>query len=165
MKDKVGIQLFNTPAESGLRSLIILNTIAPKSFDLQRLVIYDYLLVHSGDVHEGPESLHPPTPQRAGELLVRRDLIEHGLLLLFGKGLVSKSYVSDGIVYSTTSIAGRFLTYLTSPYATRCVEVSRWIVDRFSGFSDIQLRAFVNENMGRWGAEFDRDPTLWEGMQ
>jgi len=63
--------LFNTPIESGLRTLILLAVAAPEGCDLARLVIYDYLLVHSSDVDGGPESIHPPSLFRSGEFLVR----------------------------------------------------------------------------------------------
>ena len=69
-------RLFNTPIESGLRMLILLADAAPTGCDLQRLAIYDYLLVHSDDVTGGPPSLHPPSPFRSGELLVRGELLQ-----------------------------------------------------------------------------------------
>ena len=72
---------FNSPLETGIRSLAILVAAYPESLDLQRLLEMDYLVVHSGDA-DGPESLHAPLPLRAGELLVRRGLIETGLLLM-----------------------------------------------------------------------------------
>src|SRR5258708_5507324 len=84
--------LFNTPVESGLRSLFVLEAVRPSGCDLQRLIIYDYFLVHSADVPSGPASLHPATPMRSGELLVRRKLIEAGLNVLMRKGLVEKSF-------------------------------------------------------------------------
>ena len=64
------IEPFNSPLETGLRSLAILEAAFPNRYDLQRLVEMDYLVVHSADVG-GPESLHAPLPLRAGELLDR----------------------------------------------------------------------------------------------
>ena len=49
-------RLFNTPLECGLRLLFLLNACYPKRGDLQRLISYDYLMVHSGDVGDGPAS-------------------------------------------------------------------------------------------------------------
>ena len=51
---------FNGPLEAGIRAVSILGAAYPQSYDLQRLVALDYLLVHTSDVG-GPESLHPPT--------------------------------------------------------------------------------------------------------
>ncbi|WP_338053724.1 ABC-three component system middle component 2 [Serratia liquefaciens] len=57
-------------------SLAILVAAFPESYDLQRLVEMDYLVVHSGDA-DGPDSLHAPLPMRAGEryILPKRELV------------------------------------------------------------------------------------------
>ena len=78
---------FNGPLETGVRSLAILTAAFPMAMDLQRLVEMDYLVVHSEDAR-GPSSLHAPLPLRAGELLVRRGLIESGLKLMVRRGLL-----------------------------------------------------------------------------
>lgn len=157
--------LFNTPIESGLRSLFVLAAVRPNECDLQRLVIYDYLLVHSNDVAGGPESLHPATPLRSGELLVRRALVEEGLQLMIRKGLLTKDYNNRGIGYSANNHTKSFLTYLKSDYAKRCAEISRWIAERFQPMSDDDLRTFIHQNLGRWGTEFTRESVLWEEVE
>ncbi|MFM9959999.1 MAG: ABC-three component system middle component 2 [Planctomycetaceae bacterium] len=43
---------FNSALESGLRALCVLYEAFPQSFDTQRLVFFDYLVVHSGDVSD-----------------------------------------------------------------------------------------------------------------
>lgn len=157
--------LFNTSIESGLRTLFVLEAVKPHPCDLQRLVIYDYLLIHSHDAAAGPESLHPPTPLRSGELLVRRKLVEDGLHLLLRKGLVNISYTKAGLLYTTTKIAEAFLPHLNSPYAKRCAEISKWIAKQFQSLSDDALNSLVNENIGRWGAEFTHEPMLLEEVE
>ena len=161
----VSEHLFNIPIESGLRSLFVLEAVSPKECDLQRLVIYDYLLVHSEDVPTGPPALHPATPLRSGELLVRRTLVEQGLRLLIRKGLVTKSYTKAGIYFTATAFAKPFLEYFKSAYAVRCGEVSKWIAGRFQPMTDDELREFIHENLGRWGTEFTRESVLWEEME
>jgi hypothetical protein len=83
---------FNSPLECGLRALALLAAAQPAACDLQRLVFYDYLLVHSGDVPAGPDSIHPPTPLRSGEALVRRHWIERGLLLMISRELIIRTF-------------------------------------------------------------------------
>jgi len=78
---------FNGPIEIGLRAISILNDAYPSGYSLQRLIIFDYLSVHSDDISGGPTGLHPKTPHRSGELLVRRDVLQKGLLLYMGRGL------------------------------------------------------------------------------
>jgi len=79
--------VYNTPLECGLRCAALLLAAYPTHCDLQRLVQYEYLLVHSGDVPEGPTSLHPAAPHRSGELLVRRALVERGILFMMSRNL------------------------------------------------------------------------------
>lgn len=82
------LQPFNGAVEIGLRALSLLNEAFPATYSLQRLVVFDYLVVHSDDLPNGPAGLHPKTPHRGGELLVRRAVLEEGLLLYQSRGLV-----------------------------------------------------------------------------
>jgi len=44
------VQTFNSPIETGIRALILLAQSYPSQLDLQRLLEYDYIMVHTGDV-------------------------------------------------------------------------------------------------------------------
>lgn len=147
---------FNTPLECGLRALFLLNASKEKPSDLQRLVSYDYLLVHSGDIPKGPPSLHPAVPFRGTELLVKRDLIRAGLNQMFSRELLAKSFDQAGIMYRATALTIAFVDLLTSDYAKALRYRSEWIVSSFGGYSDGELNAFMSANVGRWGAEFER---------
>jgi hypothetical protein len=89
---------FNGPLEAGIRTVAVLAAAHPRSFDLQRLIAFDYLLVHTGDIG-GPDSLHPPVPLHSAELLVRRRLVEQALLLMMTRDLVRREASADGIRY------------------------------------------------------------------
>src|SRR5688572_2044053 len=106
---------FNGPLEAGIRAVSILGAAYPQSYDLQRLVAFDYLLVHTADVG-GPESLHPPTPMHSAELLVRRKLVEHALLLMITRELVHREVTPEGIKYSAGENAATFLASVSSAY-------------------------------------------------
>ncbi|MDY1007380.1 ABC-three component system middle component 2 [Sphingomonas sp. CFBP9019] len=147
---------FNTPIESGMRLLFALEEAKGEAFDLQRLVSYDYLLVHSGDVESGPASLHPAVPFRGGELLVKRELVRMGLDTMFAKELLEKSFEPTGICYRATALTGAFLKLLVSAYASSLRERATWVVARFAAYTDEMLESYMTENVGRWGAEFDR---------
>jgi len=140
--------------ETGLRSLAILEAAFPKRFDLQRLVELDYLVVHSADIG-GPESLHAPLPLRAGELLVRRELIERGLLLMISKGLIERRVTAEGIEYAADEQATPYLTGLSAPYTVRLRERARWLVSNFDGFSTDELRDLIRHFFSRWSSEFE----------
>ena len=144
---------FNSPFESGLRSVGILVAAFPRTLDLQRLVVFDHLVVHTGDVG-GPRSLHPAVPMRSAELLVRRRLVERGALLMVGRGLISRSADKNGIAYRAADFAETFLLSLTAPYIAALRERTQWGVDAFADLDDEALRARVSDFFDQWVEQF-----------
>lgn len=113
----------------------------------------DYLVVHSGDAG-GPDSLHAPLPMRAGELLVRRGLIEKGLLLMMSRGLVQRIPAEDGFNYLAGEAASPFLGSLTADYSGKLKMRARWAVDRFDGVSTIEIRKITHRRFENWSSQF-----------
>lgn len=146
------VELFSTPLELGLRSLFLLAALR-ESIDLQRLVVFDYLLVHSGDAR-GPSSLHPPTPHRAGEILVKRDLLQKGLRLMIGRDLVAVDLDIRGVNYRATELTEPFLQYFDGAYVAQIRERATWVVTRFGEIAESDLRAYVAAHLDQWGGEF-----------
>lgn len=144
---------FNSPLETGVRSLSILVAAFPNAFDLQRLVEMDYLVVHSGDAG-GPESLHAPLPLRAGELLVRRGLIEKGLVLMISRGLVRRVPAHDGFSYVADETAAPFIASLTAGYSRRLTERAAWAVSRFEIVTTEEIRRITHRLFERWSSQF-----------
>jgi len=151
---------FNSPLECGLRALSLLAAARPSACDLQRLVFYDYLLVHSGDVVGGPASIHPATPLRSGEALVRRHWIERGLLLMISRELVVRSFADSGIMYEASPLTASFLGYMEEAYTKKLQERAQWVISMFGGYSDHRLMEFFKDNLDRWGGEFIREELL-----
>jgi hypothetical protein len=148
-----GAQTFNSPLETGIRSLEILVAAHPDSFDLQRLVAFDYLVVHTGDI-EGPESLHPALPMRSTEILVRRGLVERGLLLMISRGLIERQATPDGVYYRAGEFAGTFLASLTSPYLIALRERAVWVAKKFGSMEQDAFRQTLSSVFGQWIEEF-----------
>lgn len=146
-----------------MRSLAILHSAFPAAFDLERLVEMDYLVVHSGDA-EGPESLHAPLPLRAGELLVRRDLIEKGLILMMSRGLLLRLPGQDGFSYVAGESAAPFIASLADEYSTSLKQRADWAVQRFSEMSTEDIREFTHRFFARWSSQFQSVPQLGEGL-
>ena len=154
---------FNGPIEIGLRALMILTEAFPAAYSLQRLVISDYLVVHSDDA-DGPQGLHPKTPRRNGELLVRRESLQQGLLLYQHRGLIECRYESDGIVFAATEASATFVDILESRYVSELRSRTEWLISRFHELADIELQDFVKKRLGNWGAEFEFESVLREGV-
>lgn len=144
---------FNSALETGIRSLTILVAAFPVAFDLQRLVEMDYLVVHSNDV-DGPASLHTPLPSRAGELLVRRGLIEKGLTLMMSRGLIRRQATQKGFRYVADDTAAPFIGALSAEYSRRLRVRAEWAVKRFEDASTEDIRLITNRLFERWSSEF-----------
>jgi len=153
-------RVFNSPLECGLRMLFVLHATSPAASDLQRLISYDYLLVHSGDVDKGTDSLHPAVPFRGSELLVKRDLLRHALDLMFARELVDKKLSKAGITYAASSLTAAFIDLLKSDYSADLRIRAEWLAARFGSMGDHDLNVFMTENIGKWGAEFERMTAL-----
>jgi hypothetical protein len=147
------VQTFNSPIETGVRALILLAESYPVQLDLQRILEFDYILVHTGDV-DGPPSIHPALPLRSGELLVRRQLIERGLMLMISRGLVGRNATNSGFTYYAQDPAGPFLDALTAEYLGDLKDRAVWVVDRFSEMSDHDIRTMLTQIYDQWSREF-----------
>lgn len=155
--------VFNSPLECGLRSAVLLLAAYPDRCDLQRLVQYDYLIVHTGDVEGGPPSIHPATPHRSGELLVRRSLVEQGLEFMTRKHVIETVFSERGIEYVAGEYAVLFLDSLVSNYVMKLRERAEWVIRRFQGLTDRELSEFMQSRWSLWGAEFVKE-SLFRGF-
>jgi hypothetical protein len=144
---------FNGPLEAGVRAVAVLVAAHPDSFDLQRLVALDYLLVHTGDIG-GPESLHPPTPLHSAEILVRRRLVEQSLLLMMTRDLVQREVGPEGIRYKAGEGAEPFLSALQSEYIGALKHRAKWLVNRVGSLSDADFRGVMRRFFEQWVEEF-----------
>jgi hypothetical protein len=147
-------QVFNSAFETGLRALCALSAGHPHEYDIQQLLAFDHIIVHSGDMPGGPASLHPEVQQRNGELLVRRPIVQSGLALMEIKGLVVTRAAEGQILYASTELAQVFLDSLENPYLLKLIERAGWAV---SALSELGPRSFFNvfnAAFDRWSTEF-----------
>ena len=144
---------FNSALEAGVRSVAVLGPSFPRALDLQRLVAFDYVIVHTGDTG-GPDSLHPQLPLRAAELLVRREVVERGLLLMISRGLIERSVSTNGILYQAGDLSETFLSTLVAPYLVHLRGRGNWVVEAFGELDDETLRGRIRQFFGEWIAEF-----------
>jgi hypothetical protein len=146
--------VLNSPVEVGLRALVLLVEASPQALDLQQLVTLDYFLIHSGDVDGGPESLHPPSPLRSGEVTVRRELLDRGLTLYQLRGLVGQAPTKTGFAYSAESGAGAFLDALRSAYVEHLRARAEWVIESFALLEYGDLHETLETSLSKWKKEF-----------
>ncbi len=148
--------LFNSPLETGVRAVVVLNAAYPKAFDLSQITWFDHLVVHTSDIG-GPKSLHPDVPCRSGELSVRRSLIEESLTLMHRLHLVNVLADERGIVYQASDEAYPFVELMRSKYAFDLKARSDWLVENFCNMDKEQMKKLITDKMGRWNIEFQHE--------
>jgi hypothetical protein len=136
-----------------MRSVLLLNAAQPRAFDLTHLTWLDHLVVHTADI-SGPPSLHPDIPQRDGELVIRRQVVEEGLRLMRRLHMVETQYTDQGIVYSTTSEAGILVQLVRSPYGRELKKRAEWLIHYVMNADTSFLASIISDKIGRWTIEF-----------
>lgn len=150
-------QLFNSPLETGVRSVVLLHAATPRSFDLTHLTWLDHLVVHTQDLPNGPDSLHPDIPQRSGELIVRRSVVEEGLKLMARLHMVEERYTEEGIAYATTEEASLFVQLIRSHYGKTLKQRAVWLIEYVTTTDPAFLVNLIQEKVGRWTIEFQSE--------
>ncbi|MDA2809943.1 hypothetical protein O4J56_04775 [Nocardiopsis sp. RSe5-2] len=143
----------NGPLEVAIRVLMVLVEAFPEHLDLNRLVLLDHGLLHSADLG-GPESLHPPVPIRAGELGIKRELVQGGVEVLVRSGLAQMETGSDGIRFWASENAEGFARLLETEHACALSSRAAWVVNHFANLSDDAMRETMRTVSGHWAEEF-----------
>src|SRR5690606_25466208 len=121
---------------------------------LTQMTWLDHLVVHTGDIEKGPESLHPDIPQRAGELVVRRQIVEDGLTLMSRLHLVDVHFNDEGIFYSARDEASPFVQLLRTEYGETLRKRAQWLAEFVADKGEVGLAEIISEKVGRWTVEF-----------
>jgi hypothetical protein len=145
---------FNGPLEAGVRAVAILGAAFPLPLDLQRLIAFDYLLVHTGDITDGPPSLHPPVPLQSAALLVRRRIVENALLLMMTRDLVRREATEHGFQYKAGENAAVFLSALESDYLVALKERAKWLFGALGKKTETEFREVMHRFFDKWVEEF-----------
>lgn len=155
-RNEWGVSPFNSTLETGIRALVVLEAFYPRRCDLLEMTWLDHLVVHTGDLdgQDVPESLHPDLPNRAGELLVRRQLVEKSLRLMRQVHLVEVFETEDGIAFGASEDAPSYLDLLQAPYSLALKERAKWMAERFASMETAEMRALIEGRIGRWTADF-----------
>ena len=145
--------LFNSTLETGVRAAVILDALYPCAFDLAHLTWFDHLVVHTSDIG-GPDSLHPDIPQRTGELLVRRRLVEDGVKLMRRLHMIEANVGRGGITYRASEDASAFVEALRTEYSTELKARAVWLATFVGRTTDSDLAGLISTRIGRWAVEF-----------
>jgi hypothetical protein len=146
-----GIALFNSALETGVRAVVLLDAVYPRTFDIAKLTWCDHLVVHTADIG-GPPSLHPDIPQRTGELLVRRRLVKDGVNLMRRLHMIDAIVDTGGIQFQASEEASAFTESLRTNRNLKAR--ANWLAGYLSQMSEAALAKLIADRIGRWAVEF-----------
>jgi len=141
------MNIFNNDIEIGLRLLILLNYERDLSFNIERLTYYDHLLLHSGDIENGPKSLFPDSPFRFFEYHVNKEKITSAIDFLWRRDLIDVEYKETGIYYKANRLTKMFLDSFNSKLYYEIKDISKWIIERFKTYSIENLKILFNDKV------------------
>lgn len=153
MSKIIKINTFNSALEIGSRIVALLYASYPSPLDIQKIIRLDYLMIHSGDVG-GPESLHPPIPQRSGELLIKHDLVRRGIYLMISRGLIKQLSEPDGFKYVADDEASTFVSSFKSSYYNDLCKRADWVISTYSEHSVADLDNIAQKFFGTLQSQF-----------
>lgn len=135
----------NSPLEVGVRALALLAENHPEPLDIAQLVLLDHALLHSAEFN-GPPSLHPDLPAQAGELAMKRKMLEQALLVLIRAGLADIESHPQGLMYTATDQGPAFIDILEAPYVESLRQRAAWAVHQYAPGIDVRAatREIVN---------------------
>ena len=147
---------FNSMLETGILALFVLEAFYPRLCDLLEMTLLDYLVVHTGDLsgEDAPQSLHPNLPNRAGELVVRRQLVEKSLRMMQEMHLIDVFETEEGVTFGASEDAPSYLDLLQAPYSLALKDRAQWIAHRFANITAAEMREQMQSSIGRWTADF-----------
>lgn len=143
----------NNCIEISLRLLVLFDE-SDTSMDIQRIIFYDYALIHAADFDKKKNSLSPASPFRKEELYVKTELIKEALNILLKKQLIDVDFKSTGILYKKNQSTSRFLEYCNSQYYLYLKDAAKWVKNYFNNYDAEELRQYFTDVVGKWKSEF-----------
>lgn len=149
--------MINSPIEFGLRALVLLSQIENEGIDIDRLLIYDYLLTNSGEFNVKLPSLHAETPYKYSKLMVKREVLKEGVKIFSNHGLIDVILIDSGIYYKKSSYTDAFLDNMTSKYKQKLVDIAKWIIEDVHYKNESKIEEEINSKILQYGIEFYRE--------
>ncbi|EAC3180743.1 hypothetical protein KQY60_000934 [Listeria monocytogenes] len=130
--------ILNSSLEIALRILTLLRAVPDEQLDVDEILLLDYFVLHIHDFDSKLNSIHPSIPNRENEIFVRRQAVQQAIYLLESRQLLTTSYTSTGIRYSSNNLTISFVDYFESPYANK-------LKDNIAIINEKSKRALVKE--------------------
>ncbi len=152
----------NTSLEFGLRALITLSKLSNDGTDIERLLMYDYMLTNSGEFNRELPSVHAETPYKYSKLLVKRNTLKEGINLMLRHGLLTLNYNEEGIIYKKNKYTQKFLDNIDSVYKEKLEIVAEWICKDMHIKKVNEIEYDLKIRIKKYGIEFYEEGVNYE---
>lgn len=129
-------ELFNTPFETALRILLLLETKSRTDFTINMIAAIDFAALYGKSFEFSDQNLHGDNLFKFSEFATRKELAGHGIKYLVQKGMVDVSSTKTGFVYSISDRGKELSTQLDTKYASDYREQVELALQHFSNDSE-----------------------------
>ncbi|MEJ8778072.1 ABC-three component system middle component 2 [Pseudogracilibacillus sp. ICA-222130] len=111
-------KIFNTPFETSLRILIILES-EQSIFSTDKLAAIDFISTYGSEFNLSKQNLHGENTFKFAEFSYRREMVHDAIKELVLKDLISIELTNNGFYYYINNTGISFITKLNSSYANQ----------------------------------------------
>ena len=138
-------EIFNSSFETGLRVLLVLYSIQPKSATIDRIAAYDFITIYGRDFGVSHINLHGDSNFNFSELASKRASCNEGIKEFVLNGLISINRTQEGFTYFLNDNGKKYVESLSSDYANQYLEIIQKVHKKFAGTSDEGIINLINK--------------------
>lgn len=137
-------EIFNSSFETGLRVLLVLSSIQPKTATADRIAAYDFITIYGKDFGVSHINLHGESRYNFSELASKRAGCNEGIKEFVLNGLISLKRSEEGFTYFLNDKGKNYVDSLSSDYAIQYLETAKKVHKKFAEYSDEEILKLIN---------------------
>lgn len=138
-------ELFNTPFETSLRVLLLLETEARTDFSINMIAGVDFASLYGKSFNISEMNLHGDNLFKFSEFATRKELTRDGMDLLVRRGFVDVRPTKNGFIYQISHKGKEFSRQLDTKYSKDYRRQVTLALKHFSGDSEQSILNKINK--------------------
>lgn len=138
-------ELFNTPFETALRMLLLLETEPRTDLTINMIAALDFAALYGKSFEFSDENLHGDNLFKFSEFATRKELAREGLKYLVQRGLIDVCATKSGFIYKISFEGKKFSKKLDTKYAQDYRGQIRLALMHFSNDSEQGILNKINK--------------------
>lgn len=136
--------IFNSSFETGLRVLLVLSSIQPKTATVDRIAAYDFITIYGRDFDVSRVNLHGDSNYNFSELAAKRASCNEGIKEFVLNGLISINRSEEGFTYCLNDKGKKYVDSLSSDYSIQYLKIAKEVHKKFAESSDEEIIKLIN---------------------